>query len=109
MDRELLMAWRTWRKMTAPVENFRNGRGSAPSYEYELSLDHLASSLVELFQNWREPGTARRKRALQAATELDSLIERVSDSTIEASQKSRLLDYARAMRKVVAELLLDSP
>src|SRR5688572_21284144 len=38
-------AWHAWRHTPLPVASFREGRASAPAYEVELVLDHLASSI----------------------------------------------------------------
>src|SRR5688572_32732303 len=40
--------WRAWRRATAPVSNFENGRDSAPSYGLECELDHLRSYVAWL-------------------------------------------------------------
>lgn len=40
--------WRAWRRATAPVANFENGRDSAPSYGLECELDHLRSYVAWL-------------------------------------------------------------
>jgi hypothetical protein len=105
MSRGAIVAWRKFRKMSPPVENFRNGRTSAATYSEELSLDHLASSLVDLFEKWNAEGTNRRRRAMVAATELDEIIERLGRES-DDRQGRLIVEYAWAMREVLSQLLL---
>jgi hypothetical protein len=46
--REFIRAWYDWQRVAVPVEAFRQGHSGAPTYQLELDLDHLRSSVYSI-------------------------------------------------------------
>jgi hypothetical protein len=104
-DKTFQKAWFLWRRMLAPVSNFRQGRVNSPTYNIELELDHLISYVYTL------GGKAISGESLDYASlakeeliELEKISGELGTCEISDLDKATFVEYVDSTREVLEAL-----
>lgn len=98
--------WFTWRRMVAPVERFRNGERSAPTYDLECELDHIVSSVYALGSAVTAGATWDfATQASRRIVDLDRVASKLDTMVLGAVFRAEWDQYVRATRAVLEAIL----
>ncbi len=100
-------AWYDWQRVTLPVSNFRQRRVSAPTYEIEHDLDHLASNVASLGGSVISGEKIEyAKLARQELIVLENIASKLELCEVSMNEKSPLLKCIDATRTLLKEISL---
>ena len=109
LTKEFIRSWYEWQHAPVPVSNFRLRRTSAPTYDIECALDHLASSVYSLGSG--VIGRARwdpAELASRLILELDGIDSELESCTISEASKHTFREYMSITRTLLQELVTSS-
>ena len=104
IDPELLKLMRAWRRTPPPVERFRTGNREASGYDLECGIDHLASSVSALADDYRDGKPYDYgERAVARVADLDALEPMVAGSG-DAAEQRRYREWLAVTRLLLVRI-----
>lgn len=100
---DFIRAWRVWLRRDLPTENFRRCRGKATTYQVELDLDHLVTSVYTTVQGFLDNrgDWDHTRRVGDYLEQLHRMEMELDSCPAPATQVHRIRDFIGATRAVL--------